>query len=64
MPKFQVKMLIEFEGEIEADSEDDAERKAWNSWGDTMDNPITYAGVDSIDVEEIENDEDEDEEDE
>lgn len=64
MPRFQVKMLIEFEGEIEADSEEDAEQKAWTSWGDTMDNPITYSAVDSIEIEEIEEEEEEGDEDE
>ncbi len=59
MPKFYVSMLIEFAGEIEADSEDHAERLAWDSWGDTMDNPITFVNVDEIKVEEME---DEDEE--
>jgi hypothetical protein len=56
---FYVKMMIEFSGEIEADSEADAEQKAWTSWGDTMDNEITYDGVYSVDVEEIEEEDDE-----
>jgi hypothetical protein len=60
MPKYYVKMMIEFAGELEASSEEDAEQKAWTSWGDTMDNEITYDGVYSVDVEEIE-DEEEDE---
>jgi hypothetical protein len=63
MPKYYVKMMIEFAGELEADSEEDAEQKAWTSWGDTMDNDITYDGVYSVDVEEIE-EEEEDEDDE
>ena len=63
MSKFYVKMRIDFAGEIEAESEDEAEKLAWTSWGDTSDNAITYDGVYSIDVEEIEEDEDEDEED-
>ena len=61
MPRYTVKMLIEFEGELEADSEEEAEKLAWTSWGDTMDNEITYSNVDSIEVEEIEEEEDEDE---
>jgi len=61
MPKYYVNMMIEFAGEIEADSKEDAEQKAWTSWGDTMDNDITYDGVYSIDVEELDEDEDEDE---
>jgi hypothetical protein len=59
MPKFYVEMRIDFAGEIEAESKEDAEQKAWESWGDTMDADITYAGVYSVDVEEIEEDEDE-----
>lgn len=63
MPRYEVRMLVDFQGEIEADSAEEAEQKAWTSWGEAMDNPITYAGVDSIEVEELEEDE-EDEEDE
>ena len=62
MPKFYVEMRIDFSGEIEADSEADAEQKAWTSWGDTMDSEITYDGVYSIEVEEIEEDEEDDDE--
>ena len=62
MPKFYVQMRIDFAGEIEADSAEDAETKAWTSWGENLDNDITYDGVYSIDVEEIEDEEDEDDE--
>lgn len=62
MPKYEVKMLITFEGEIEADSAEEAEKLAWTSWGDTMDKEITYSGVDSIDVDEIEEDEEDEDE--
>ncbi len=61
MPKYYVTMRIDFAGYLEADSEDEAEKLAWTSWGDTMDNDITYDGVYSIDVEEVEEDEEEDE---
>jgi hypothetical protein len=61
MPKYYVTMRIDFAGYLEADSEDEAEKLAWTSWGDTMDNEITYDGVYSIDVEEVEEDEEEDE---
>lgn len=64
MPRYYVKMRIDFDGEIEADSADEAEKLAWTSWGDSMDNEITYDGVYSIDVEEIEEDEEDEEEDE
>jgi hypothetical protein len=60
MARFYVKMRIDFDGEIEAESADEAEKLAWTSWGDTSDNDITYDGVYSIDVEEIEEEEDDD----
>jgi hypothetical protein len=62
MPKYYVKMRIDFAGEIEAESREAAEDLAWTSWGDTSDSDIQYDGVYSIDVEEL--DEEEDEEDE
>jgi hypothetical protein len=61
MPRYYVNMRIDFAGEIEADSEEDAEQKAFTSWGDTMDSDITYDGVYSVDVEEIEEEEDDEE---
>jgi hypothetical protein len=61
MPRYYVKMKIDFAGEIEAESEEAAEVLAWTSWGDTADNDITYDGVYSVDLEEIEEEEDEDE---
>ena len=63
MPKFYVEMRIDFNGEIEAESAEEAERLAWTSWGDTMDNDITYDNVYDITVTELdEEDEDEDDE--
>lgn len=62
MPKYYVKMRIDFAGEIEAESETAAETLAWTSWGDSMDNDITYDGVYSIDVEEIEEEEEDEDE--
>jgi hypothetical protein len=65
MPRYEVNMTVEFSGEIEASSVSDAEQKAWTAWGESFDKPLTYSGVDSIDVEEIEDeDEDEDEDEE
>lgn len=61
MPKYQIEMMIEFSGEIEADNEEHAEQLAWTSWGDTMDSPIVYDGVYSIEVEEVDEEEDEEE---
>ena len=63
MPRYEVKMMIEFSGELEADSMEDAEQKAWTSWGDTMDKEITYDGVYSIEVDEVEEEEEEEGED-
>jgi hypothetical protein len=57
-------MMIEFSGEIEAESEEAAEQLAWTSWGETYDSPIVYDGVYSIDVEAIDEEDEEDEEDE
>jgi hypothetical protein len=61
MPRYNVEMMIQFAGEIEADSQDEAEQLAWTSWGETLDSPITYDGVYSIEVEAVD-EEDEDEE--
>ena len=62
MPKYYAQVRVDFAGEIEADSLDDARELAWTSWGVTFDDPISYDNVYSIDVEEME-EEDEDEED-
>jgi hypothetical protein len=64
MARFYVEMRIDFNGEIEAESKEEAESLAWTSWGDTMDNAITYDNVYSIDVEELDEEEEEDEDDE
>ena len=53
MGKYYVKMKIDFAGTIEADSEADAEQKAWDLWGETADAEIQYDGVHSIDVEDV-----------
>lgn len=63
MGRYYIQMKVDFAGEIEADSKEHAEELAWTSWGDTYDNAITYDGVYSIDVEELD-EEEEDEEDE
>lgn len=61
MGRYYVKMRIDFAGELEAESREEAEKLAWTSWGDTMDSEITYDGVYDIDVEELDDEEDEDE---
>ena len=63
MPRYYVTISVEFSGNLEADSAEDAEQKAWTAWGDTMDNDLTYDGVLDITVEEDPEEEDEEEED-
>jgi hypothetical protein len=55
MPRFNVVMTVEFAGEIEASSQEEAERLA------IYDDTVFYQGVDSIEIEELEDEEDEDE---
>ena len=59
--RYYVTARVDFAGYIEAESEEEAEQKAWTAWGDTMDNDLTYDGVYSIDVEEDPEYDDEDE---
>lgn len=59
MPRYYIEMLIEFAGEIEAESAEQAEQLAWTSWGDTMDKEITYSGVNDIIVDELEEEDEE-----
>ena len=59
--RYYVEMRIDFNGYVEADSEEEAEQKAWTAWGDTSDCEIQYDGVYSIDVTEDPEIEDEDE---
>jgi hypothetical protein len=61
MPKYYVKMRIDFDGEIEADSMHEAEQLAHTSWGDSVSDDISFDGIYSIDLEELDEDEDEDE---
>jgi hypothetical protein len=49
--RYYVTIQVDFSGHIEADSEEEAEQKAWTAWGDTMDNDLTYDGVNDITVE-------------
>ena len=55
MTRYEVSLIVEFVGEIEADSAEEAERLA------IYDETCQYFGVDSIEVREIEEDEEEDE---
>jgi len=61
MPKYYVKVQVCYDGEIIADSEQQAEDLAWSAYyGD--DAVLQYDSVYSIDVEELEDDEEEDNE--
>ena len=53
MNKYDIKMMVTFQGEIEAESEADAEQKAWELWGTESDAEISYDGVYSIDVKDL-----------
>ena len=62
MPKYYVKVQVNYDGEIEASSESEAEDLAWSAYyGDNA--TLEYASVESIEVEELESEDEEDEED-
>jgi hypothetical protein len=54
MATFNVKVVVEFEYEVEADNEADAEQAGWQ-WEDFR----QFGVVDSIETDEVEEDEDE-----
>jgi len=56
MPLFYVKTIVEYSGEVYADSEAEAEEIGWK-----FDDELGYDGVYSIEVEELASEEDEDE---
>lgn len=53
MRKYNVKVQVNYEGELYANSPEEAEELAWKSWGDTFDSAITYDSVEDIEVEEL-----------
>lgn len=57
MPKYEVKVTVDFYGIVEADSESDAEAMGWY-WENE---PFQYDGVFDIVVSEMDEEEDEDE---
>jgi len=60
MPNYYVKVQVIYDGEYEAENEEQAEEMAWSAYyGD--DPALTYDCVYSIDVEELESEDDEDE---
>jgi hypothetical protein len=60
MPKYEITILVEFTGELEADSREEAEQLAHTSWGETFDSPLTFSAVESVEVEDLEEEEEED----
>ena len=60
MPKYYVKIQVNYSGEIEASSEREAEDLAWSAYyGDNA--TLEYESVESIEVEELESEDEEDE---
>lgn len=57
MGQYYVEVRVDFSGYLEADSEDEAEQKAFSAWGEEL----GYDGVYSVEVESLWEDEDEDE---
>lgn len=57
MAKYYVKTIVEFGGEVEADTHEEAKSKGWE-WEEEL----IYEGVYSIDVEELEEYDDDDDE--
>ncbi len=58
MAKFNISMKVEYIFEVEADTPEEAESLAWEY--DYEDDRSSYAGVYSIDVDEMEEEEEED----
>jgi hypothetical protein len=58
MAKFNISMKVEYIFEVEADTPEEAESLAWEY--DYEDDRSSYAGVYSIDVDEMEDDEEDD----
>ena len=50
MRKFNVNMTVSFQGEVEAETQAEAEQIAWTAWGDHSGAQISYDNVESIKV--------------
>ena len=61
MPKYEVSILVEFTGELEADSREEAEQLAHTSWGETFDSPLTFIAVESVELDELDEEDEEEE---
>lgn len=59
MGQYYVEVRVDFSGYLEADSEEEAEQKAFSAWGEEL----GYDGVYSVEVESLWEDEDEEDED-
>lgn len=53
MNKYYIKMSVDFCGEIVAESQEEAEKLAWDKWGENSDAEISYDGVRSINAEDM-----------
>lgn len=53
MPHYYVKVMVEFAGEVHADSLKEAEDFAYSNWGANSGDQISYNGVYSTDADEI-----------
>jgi hypothetical protein len=62
MPKYNVKIQVNYAGVIESDSEENAIQQAWLAYYG-KDAPLKYESVESIEAEEIEEEEEEEEND-
>jgi len=51
--KFNVKVRVDFQGEIVAESQEEAESLAWDKWGVDSDAEIGYDGVYSIEADDL-----------
>ena len=58
MPKYEVKVMVEFQGEIYADSEQEANDIAYSGWSEKAGADISYYGVYSTSAEEIDDEDD------
>lgn len=56
MPKYNVRVVVEYQYEVEADNKKEAEEQGWK-----YEDYSGFAEVDEIEVEEVEDDEEEDE---
>ena len=61
MARYNIEMTVSFAGEVEADSQHEAEQIAYSGWGDTSDALVQYDSVEDVNAELIEEDDEEEE---